>query len=475
MPYNAAQMLHAIHLLLVLAYAILPIATIWWTLRRSRSGRFRPILSLLSLFLIGIAAGITLMLLNSHLMSLSTFTRNPTGRTLNIQPASFTFGETARLCYFIIGALCLVRIVDRITYRGVFHLARVRLDDHRRPKEPNEARALFSLLGQRVLMLLLVIPYFVALLMIYRPRIHLPGDPRQHNLSYQQASFRSEDGINLSGWWISAGSLPSSTDPISAEGWGDRTIILCHGVGSAKERQLDLAAHLTARGYNVLAFDFRAHGDSSGNFISYGIKERLDVLAAVEWVKQSHPKQSQRLFGIGINTGAAALIGAALEPAAGEQFDGIVLYEPFARFDNLVESTSHRVIPGPASWLVERISLPLASLHAGGSLGDLAPINVIERLWPRPVLIVHGRAQTFIPVEQSLALHQQASQPKDQFFPSDNYYQQRSRLRRFRDDSRLLAELLKEYVGIADSIADDAGVRYHTVRFLEEAEPVPVL
>jgi alpha/beta superfamily hydrolase len=468
-------MLHVIHLVLVIAYAILPVATLWWTVRVARARRARPLISLLLLFLVGIAAGITLMLINGHLMSLSSFTRNSTGRTLTIKPASFTFGETARLCYFIIGALCLVRLVDRVSYRAVFHLARVKLDQFSRPVEPNELRALLALLSQRVLMLMLIIPYFIALMMVYRPRVHLPGDPTQHNLTHQRVSFRSDDGINLSAWWITARAVSAKVDPIVAEGWGQKTVILCHGLGSAKERQLDLAAQLAARGFNVLVFDFRGHGESGGNFISYGIRERFDVLAAVQWIKAHHPKESQHLYGIGANTGAAALLGAATETEAGQQLEALVLYEPFARFNAITSSTAQRIIPGPASWLVQRISLPLASLHAGGNLRDFAPIESIGELWPRPVLIIHGRAQTFVPVDQSLAVHQQASQPKDQFFPSDNYYQQRARLRRYRDDARLLSELFKEFVGTSDAIFDDPGVRYHTVRFLEEAEPVPVL
>jgi pimeloyl-ACP methyl ester carboxylesterase len=468
-------MLHAIHLVLVIAYAVLPVAMIWWTLRSARTRRVRPIISLLLLFLIGIAAGITLMMVNGHLMSLTSFTRTASGRTMTIKPASFTFGETARLCYFIIGALCLVRLLDRITYRAIFHLSRVKLDQYRRPVEPNAAGALFALLTQRVLMLTLIIPYFIALMMVYRPRVHLPGDPGQHNLAHQRVSFRSNDGINLSAWWITARAVSARVDPMLAEEWGQKTVLLCHGLGSAKERQLDLAAQLAARGFNVLVFDFRGHGESGGNFISYGIRERFDVLAAVQWIKANHPKESQHLYGVGANTGAAALLGAATNTEAGQQIEALVLYEPFSRFDAITRSTAQRIIPGPASWLVQRISLPLASLHAGGNLRDFAPVDTVDELWPRPVLIIHGRAQTFVPVDQSLTLHQQASQPKDQFFPSDNYYQQRARLRRYRDDSRLLSELFKEFVGTSDAIFDDPGVRYHTVRFLEEAEPVPVL
>jgi alpha/beta superfamily hydrolase len=252
-------------------------------------------------------------------------------------------------------------------------------------------------------------------------------------------------------------------------------VVLCHGVGSAKERQLDLARYLAARGFNVLVFDFRGHGESAGNFISYGVRERFDVMAALAWAKANHPAEAQHLFGIGTNCGAAALLGAAIEKGPGEQLEGLVLYEPFARFDEVVRENAKRILPGPASWLVRYISVPLASLHAGGNLDGFAPIEMIDQVWPRPVLIVHGRAQTFVSSEQSMDLYQQASQPKEQFFTADNYYQQRARARRYSGGVRLLTEMFREFLGTSDGISDDAGVRYRTMRFLHDARPVPIL
>jgi len=65
-------MLRAIHLLLVLAYALLPVGMIWWTVgRRNRARKAGPLISLLILFLMGILVGILLVLLNAQLMNLA--------------------------------------------------------------------------------------------------------------------------------------------------------------------------------------------------------------------------------------------------------------------------------------------------------------------------------------------------------------------------------------------------------------------
>src|SRR5438874_2791992 len=427
-------MLRAIHLLLVLLYALLPVGMLWWVVaRRTRARRVGAVISLLLVFMAGAAAGMLLVILNGQLMSLTTSACGTLGgvRILKTAPARIIYGEAARFIYFIIGALCMVRLVDRLTFKGIFKLSRVPLDAWSRPVSPNQPRALLALFTQRVLMLLLVVSYLISLTMVYRPRVFLDDDPRQHNLAYTAAAFTSEDGVPLAGWWIDAAKLPRGIDVDLAEDWGKRTVVLCHGIGSAKERELDLAKYLVERGYNVLVFDFRGHGESGGNFISFGVRERFDVMAAIAWAKAKHPTQAEHLFGMGSNCGAAALVGAAVEKGPGEQLDGLVLYEPFSRFNEVVKENAKRILPGPASWLVRYISMPLASLHAGANLEGYAPVEMIDQVWPRPVLIVQGRAQTFVSPEQSMDLYQQASQPKEPFFPADNYYQQRDRVRKY--------------------------------------------
>jgi len=196
-------MLRVIHLLLVLLYALLPVGMLWWVLvRRTRGRRAGQMFSLFTLFLIGIISGIVLVMLNGQLMSITTSARvgGAAGRILKTAPAQISYGEAARLIYFIIGALCVVRLTDRLTFRGIFKLARVPLDAFARPISPNQPRALLALFAQRLMMLLLVVPYFISLMMVYRPRALLEDDPAQHQLSYTNASFVSDDGVALAGW-----------------------------------------------------------------------------------------------------------------------------------------------------------------------------------------------------------------------------------------------------------------------------------
>jgi len=101
------------------------------------------------------------------------------------------------------------------------------------------------------------------------------------NLEYQDVRFPSRDKeIEISGWWIPrAGST--------------KAIVMVHGRGENRTTEfyshfLDLAAALNTfqgRGFNVLMIDLRAHGLSGGAESAWGITERHNVEAAVDWIK----------------------------------------------------------------------------------------------------------------------------------------------------------------------------------------------
>src|SRR5439155_8332533 len=135
----------------------------------------------------------------------------------------------------------------------------------------------------------------------------------------------------------------------------------------------------------------------------------------------------------------------------------LVLCEPFARFKNLVEATAAKTLPRPVAWLVDHISLPVASLHAGSNLGDLAPIDSVEKLWPRPVLVVHGNGKSFMTFDQTMELYQAMPAPKEQFWPAVD---QPKRKKRAKGDAAILSEMFREYLGVSDGVLDDPGVSW---------------
>lgn len=83
----------------------------------------------------------------------------------------------------------------------------------------------------------------------------------------------------------------------------------------------DLFKFLTKSGFNVLAFDLRNSGRSSGEISTYGYAEYQDVLAAIEQMAKLTGEKKTILYGVGSGTAAALLAWQALANQADKVFE----------------------------------------------------------------------------------------------------------------------------------------------------------
>jgi len=224
-------------------------------------------------------------------------------------------------------------------------------------------------------------------------------DPRTMlGFRFEHVSFTATDGVRLDGWWIparaDAGPAASSS---RAPDWGSKTVILCHGLGSNKVNQLVMAQALVPGGYNVLAFDFRAHGASGGQLSTFGDLERRDVLGAVRWVRRNRPEGASRVFGVGASMGAAALVAAAADPSPeGQAIEAVAVYGTYDDLGSLVGTMCDNFFIPPVGWMAVHVGLPIADAHVGRRLGQFSPAEEVKSLWPRPILVIHGKKDRII-------------------------------------------------------------------------------
>ena len=94
--------------------------------------------------------------------------------------------------------------------------------------------------------------------------------PRAHGLAYEDVTFSTADGVELSGWYV-----PSRNGA---------AVVLLHGAGSTRSAVLAHAVVLADDGFGVLLYDARGHGRSQGRAMDFGWYGDLDVAAAVDFV-----------------------------------------------------------------------------------------------------------------------------------------------------------------------------------------------
>jgi fermentation-respiration switch protein FrsA (DUF1100 family) len=308
--------------------------------------------------------------------------------------------------YFATSLILILQLLDRWSWDLCKSLLRVA--HPQRPSVSFNIRALAALLMRTALIICVGLPYVLATMMTYRPRASAIDNPQSlFKWNYEQVSFNSTDGIPLSAWWIPA-----------PHGESMSTVILCPG--GDKASQLSLVKRLRPAGYNVLVFDFRGNGDSGGQLCSYGDLERRDVLGAMRWLRQAHPRACRKVTGIGVSIGGAALIAAAADPSPeGQNIDAIAVYETYDRLDREVGVMVDQFVPLPFSWFVKHVGLPLAGVQVGADLTSFAPAEQIKAIWPRPVLVIHGIEDEIVPFSQGESLYDSALQPKENFWIKD--------------------------------------------------------
>lgn len=177
------------------------------------------------------------------------------------------------------------------------------------------------------------------------------------------------------------------------------TILLFHGYRSSWNVDFStVIPFYHAQGYNLLLVDQRAHQDSEGAVLTFGVKERYDVISWVTYLGQllgqAHP-----LYLGGLSMGATTvLLASCFEFPANVR--GIIAD---CGFTELYAEMQH-VLRGAGRWIPARFVLfwvnLAAHLLAGYGLHEAdTRLSVAESRYP--ILFIHGTGDDFVPCEMT--------------------------------------------------------------------------
>lgn len=207
----------------------------------------------------------------------------------------------------------------------------------------------------------------------------LPRTPADLGLAFESLDLTGADGIRLASWWIAA-------DRARA------TAVLVHGFRSTRNELLDHAPYLRAAGLDVVLYDARACGQSGGTLSTMGWREQEDLRAVVDQV--SSRTDGRPVVVMGHSLGAATAI---LEGADDARVIAFVLEAPFTAIDDVVgRSFRHFTRPHLPAFPFAPLAVRLAEARVGQHRSVVRPIDVIDRLAPRPVLLVSGGHDVFV-------------------------------------------------------------------------------
>ena len=198
-------------------------------------------------------------------------------------------------------------------------------------------------------------------------------------------------------------------------------LIICHGMPMAKEKKRNVTSSLekgelgydslaewcALEGFATLIFNFRGTGDSGGNFHPLGWAQ--DLLCALDWVKGRQEVDNERVILMGSSFGAVIAIYVASQRP---DVAGIVSFASPARTDTQ-HSSEELVNRLRDIGIIRDKDFPQSYDDFLSEYKIINPNQLIHRISPRPILLVHGYEDDVVPVENAYTLYERALEPKD--------------------------------------------------------------
>jgi len=226
-------------------------------------------------------------------------------------------------------------------------------------------------------------------------QILIPMSKEQHDRSielidrlnsrpFERVHIQSFDGLKLAGRYYHTKN-------------GAPLAILCHGYRGTPSRDFCGGAQICFdSGFNVLLIEERAHCSSEGHTITFGVKERQDVLSWANWAVERFGAGLKILL-VGISMGGGTVLMAS-ELDLPANIRGIIADCPFTSPAEMIMEFGH------SKHLPMKIAYPLTLLAArmfgGFSLKDTDAVKAVKST-KVPIMIIHGEADGLVPCEMS--------------------------------------------------------------------------
>ncbi len=215
--------------------------------------------------------------------------------------------------------------------------------------------------------------------------------PPPADLPAKEIVFDGADGAKLHGWLVPASHAKAS-------------ILLLHGVHANRLQMLPRARFLHREGYSVLLYDSRAHGESTGNAVTFGYLESRDAVEAVRLLRSFEPQRSIGIIGVSLGGAAALLARATLDAQA------IVAESVYPAIDDAISDRMRIYFGSPGAWSAPLLTSFLRP-RLGFSASELRPIDAVREL-RTPKLFLFGTRDRHTRLEESLRLYEAAAEPK---------------------------------------------------------------
>jgi uncharacterized protein len=217
-------------------------------------------------------------------------------------------------------------------------------------------------------------------------------------LPAEPITFPSRDGTRLSGWFIPA---PDSTR--AAPG-----ILLSHGWARSRCELLPHASFLHRAGFAVLMFDYRHRGESEGKAITMCVREREDILGALDALCARPEVDAGRVGLFGMSMGGVLGI---LTTARDQRVRALAVEAPYASYRAIMTRALRHYFHLP-SFPVADLARWIFQRRVGAPLEGVDAIDCVSEISPRPIFVIACGRDAVIGHDETERVFAAAREPK---------------------------------------------------------------
>lgn len=172
-----------------------------------------------------------------------------------------------------------------------------------------------------------------------------------------------------------------------------RAVIMVHGYrGTGISNFAAVLPYYDAMDCDMLLIDQRCASKSEGKYITFGINERYDVLAWVNWMCEKRPELP--IYLDGISMGAATVL-AVSDLNVPKNLSGIIADSGYTTPKEILKHVIKSFVPLPSFPLLQLISA-MFRIFTGQNINEIDCRKSVSRTTV-PIFFAHGKKDRFVP------------------------------------------------------------------------------
>lgn len=202
----------------------------------------------------------------------------------------------------------------------------------------------------------------------------------KQNATISEYTLTATDGTNLKGYFA------LNSNPTS------RWAITVHGYRNNHESMMKYAQEYYRNGYNVLAPDLRACGNSEGKYVGMGWLDKSDILCWVDWIISNDPNAKIVIHGVSMGAATTMMTSGENTP------DNVVAFVEDCGYTSVwdIFSSELKLRFGLPSFPILNTASILSKTNAKYGFKEASALNQIKKC-EKPMYFIHGNQDDFIP------------------------------------------------------------------------------